>query len=478
MQKDIFTYELKLLRRDGIASLTLLLFLGAMMYAGWVGFSYTRALQEDQQTQLANYEALVAESYGEAREQERAMIRDSVSLDTYVWGPRNPYAIGSSLGKVIPLNMSPLTAFAIGQSDLHPAALKVSVAGVRSVGPTATLENPFKLLVGHFDLSFVFLFIYPLLIIALTYGLTAAERESGLLRMLLAQPIQLVSLVVGKISVRAAILAGSILLGTSVLWGFAGTEGLYDGWVSWLLVSFAYGVFWLGLCVFVDSRVNAASTSAIVLAGCWLLLAVVAPALISFFASTLYPVPSRMEYITAMRTESSLAQQQGAASLAQFFEDHPEIAPVNDDEANFAMLRIAREEQIAEQLAPLEGRYNEQRSKQQALIARMGYLSPTVLTHQAYMDIAGTGSAQFANFLEHAHAYQAVWKAHFVPKYFADVAFRANDFDVLPPFLPNDIRNERLFGRLLPPILMCFFCGLILLGLAFVRYRSQTIHMP
>ena len=475
MLKQVFKYELKLLRRDGMVGVTLVLFLGAMAYAGWLGLRYTSDKQAELITYQQDYQEGITEAINEALEKEEAMVRDSISLDTYTWGPRNPYSVGSSQGKLVILSQGPLTAFAIGQSDLHSAALKVSVAGVRSATPSVTLENPFKLLVGHFDLSFVFLYMYPLLIIALMFGLTSMERESGLLRMILSQSIELTTLVEGKIAARVLILGGGIVIGTGVLWLIVGTEGTLYRWVLWVLVAYAYGAFWIGLCVFVDSRIKAAATSAMVLAGCWLALAVVMPALISFFATSLYPVPSRMEYITAMRTESTVAQQQGAESLARFFEDHPEIAPVSDDDANFAMLRVAREEQIAEQLAPLDARFEEQRTRQQTFISRIGYLSPTVLAHQAFMDIAGTGQNRYSVFLEEAHAFQETWKAHFVPRYFADVAFRAADYEDLPSFDTTRLEDEQLTGRLILPISIILLVGLALLGLGFARYSRQEL---
>ena len=475
MLNKIFTYEMTLLRRDGVAAVTLVLFLGAMAYAGWLGLRYSQQKHTELQAYQLNYEKAIAEAKNEALEQEQAMMRDSISLDTYTWGPRNPYAIGSSQGKIVTLHPGPLMAFAIGQSDLQPTALKVSVAGVRSAAPTATLESPFKLLVGHFDLSFVFLYMYPLLIIALMFGLTSAEKESGLLRMLLAQPIKLSTLAGGKIAARAVILGGVILLGTGVLTLVSGAENVFHRWALWVLVAFAYGAFWMGLGVFVDSRVKGASASALVLAGCWLVFAVILPALISFFATALYPVPSRMEYITTMRTETSLAQQQGAASLARFLEDHPEIAPVSDDEANFAMLRVAREERIAEQLAPLESRFEAQQARQQAFIKKMGFLSPTVLAHQAFMEIAGTGPDRFARFLEEIHAFHEIWKAHFVPRYFSDLAFKAADFDTLPVFEAALQERDRLVGRVIPSVAFVLFAGLVLLGLGFARYQRQEL---
>ena len=475
MQKHVFRYEMKLLLRDGVAGITAVLFFGAMMYAGWLGVRYTNEMHVERVKYQQSYAEHIAEMKEEAEERERVMIQDSVSLDTYTWGPRNPYSVGSSTGYVVTVPPAPLAAFTIGQSDLQPVALKVTVAGVRAAGSSATLENPFKLLVGHFDLSFVYLYIFPLLIIGITYGLTSAERESGLLRMVMAQPIRLTSVVRGKIGVRVVLLGSCMVLGSGVIGVLAGVDVAFQRWLLWLLAAFIYGAFWVGLCVFVDSRVQAASTGALVLAGCWLAVAVVIPALVSFFATVLYPVPSRMEYITAMRTESSLAQQQGAASLARFFEDHPEIAPVSDDDANFAMLRVAREERIAEQLAPLEARYNEQQAKQKALIDKIGYLSPTVLTHQAFMDIAGTGSIQFVRFQEEAYAFQEAWKAHFVPRYFADVAFRAADYDGLPIWQSGPVFDKGLTGRIGPLLGCILLYSVLLFYFGFVKYRRQDL---
>ena len=463
------------MRADGIAGITIALFLGVMVYASWVGLRYIDSHEAERLSNLQDYEEEITRMQQEAVALEAEMVRDSVSLDTYTWGPRSPYSVGSSQGTVVAFPISSFAAFSIGQSDLHPAIMKVSAAGVRPVGRSATLENPFKLLVGHFDLNFVFLYIYPLLIIALTFGLTSSEQESGLLRMLLAQPVKLSTIVAGKIGVRALILGSSVLLGTGLFTLFLPGEGITGRWVLWVIASFVYGAFWFGLAVFVDSRVRSAATGALVLAGCWLVLAIVVPALVSFFSSVLYPVPSRMEYITAMRTETTVARQQGAASLARFFEDHPEIAPVSDEDANFAMLRVAQEERIAEQLAPLEAQYNDQRVRQQAFINRIGYFSPTVLTHQAYMDIAGTGSRTYASFREEVDTFQETWKAHMVPKYFADVAFRAADYELLPTFSDETVKNESVLAQIGPSMGFILIAGIVLFGLGLSRYRTYEL---
>jgi ABC-2 type transport system permease protein len=55
---------------------------------------------------------------------------------------------------------------------------------------------------GQFDAAFVVLFLYPLLICAVSFDLTATERDRGTLRMVLAQPVTLGDVVAGKMIVR------------------------------------------------------------------------------------------------------------------------------------------------------------------------------------------------------------------------------------------------------------------------------------
>jgi ABC-2 type transport system permease protein len=80
------------------------------------------------------------------------------------------------------------------------------------------IENPSHLLSGHFDLAFVIVYLFPLLIFALSYNLLSAEREIGTLRLLMSQPLALRTLVPGKVLVRAgALLALAVVAPVLVL---------------------------------------------------------------------------------------------------------------------------------------------------------------------------------------------------------------------------------------------------------------------
>jgi ABC-2 type transport system permease protein len=74
------------------------------------------------------------------------------------------------------------------------------------------MENPWNLLSGHVDVAFVVVYLLPLLIFALSYNLLSVEREQGTLRMLLSQPLNLTTLLLGKVTVRAGALLIFVVL--------------------------------------------------------------------------------------------------------------------------------------------------------------------------------------------------------------------------------------------------------------------------
>ena len=107
---------------------------------------------------------------------------------------------------------APLGALAVGQSDVYPGYLKVTARNLDAVVTGDQIEHPLAVASGHFDAAFVVLFLYPLLIFAVSFDLTATERDRGTLRMVLAQPVRLGDVVAGKMIARALMLALPVVL--------------------------------------------------------------------------------------------------------------------------------------------------------------------------------------------------------------------------------------------------------------------------
>ncbi|MEM6646521.1 MAG: DUF3526 domain-containing protein, partial [Bacteroidota bacterium] len=111
----------------------------------------------------------------------------------------------------------------------------------------------------------------------------------------------------------------------------------------------------------------------------------------------------------------------------------------------------------------------------QRLIRALGYLSPTVLTQQAFLEIAGTGHTRHASFMTSVHDFHDEWKAFFVPMLFANTPLRPADYDALPPFGFVEPTLRASAASLAAPLLLMLALGLIFGGAGYRRYRHHQL---
>jgi len=335
----------------------------------------------------------------------------------------------------------PLAALSVGQSDLYPSIHKLALNSRDTALTAAEYENPQRLLIGSFDVAFVVIYIVPLLLLGLTYNLVSAERERGTLPLLLLQQGTVKRIAFG----RSLFLGGLVLLAlVAILLGGLSFKGLI-GQVSgaalfgWLAVAFFYGLFWVGLAVFVASRGAGSATNAVVLAGAWLLFTIIVPSTVSVAAKAIYPVPSRMAYIDAQRVVTEEARNRQSQLLAEYFEDHPELASAETQAAVaagtqtnprlIAHLGYQEQERL---LAPVRARYAEQLERQQGLVDALKYLSPALLAQAAFNDLSGTSMERHREFQRQASDFHDVLRDFFQPKIIEGGDF--TEYDQVPRF--------------------------------------------
>jgi ABC-2 type transport system permease protein len=394
--------------------------------------------------------------------------------------PRSPANFGGRLGlRYATLPPGPLAPLAIGQSDLLPYYFKVSTDARENIVSATEIENPQRLLVGRFDLAFVLIFLYPLLILAITYNMISAEKEQGTLALALSQPVSLGTLVTGKVLLRAAVLLG-IVIGCSLLALIATGVSLTASDAAgrlllWVAAVAAYGAFWFALAVAVASLGRPSATTAALLASAWLVLVVLLPALFNLGVTTLYPVPSRVEMVQAMRIASDEATAAGATLLASYYEDHPELAVGGAEQAmsDFNVVRVAVNDDVERRVRPIVERYETQIRRQQATIDQLRYLSPAVLLQDALNDVAGTGTPRHRRFIDQVTAYHAEWRAYFTPRIFRKATL--TNFDEAPRFVFVEEPLADVAARVIPAI-----AGLVVLAVAIgwvglVRLRRYPV---
>ncbi len=462
MLLHIIKNEWRNLRADKTLWLVAALFAVSAIYATVNGFAWTnfqrQTLAEAAAEETARYDALRIQIADYDRNAPEQLSRFS--------DPRDPAAAGRNVGqRYAAMPPAPLAAVSIGQSDLLPYYFKINTRSQQTFTSNDEIENPTNLLAGRFDLAFVIIYLLPLLILALSYNFLSGEREAGTLQMLLSQPINVRSVVIGKIALRFAVIT-VLVLGFSLAALLLGGGNPFAEVVLiraflWTLAVVVYVAFWFALAVAVNAFNWKSATNAVALAAVWLLFVIIIPSLAGVLVTTIYPVPSRVEMINQMRDASSEAAAQGSQILAKYTEDHPELMQGEYDPDDAAARTYAVQEAVDRQAQPVLTAYDEQLRKQQNLVKTVQFLSPAIVMQEVLNDISGAGNARYQHFLAQVRSYHADWQNYFIPRVFQKMKITATTYDAAPRFVWQEENTNHVAGRVLHGL-----SGIIIFGLA------------
>ncbi len=428
-----FKYELKLLFRSRwiqLLSITLLLLFG---------FSVFNGLQKVEKRKND-----IAAAHQEVRENDDMMLKllDSVERGMEVsasrWTiPTSPMAVGNYHPRVAAMAPHSMAFIATGQADLFTHYVKPTVTGDDFALNFAEMTSPVQLLFGSFDLAFVIVFLLPLLIIAFSYDVLSAEKESGSLRLLAAQPIGIQKWVLQKMGLRffwlSILVIGSLLV---VFFGLGLSPILQAKTFFGLLgLILAYMLFWFALAFLINLWVGSSAKNAVALLGLWVVFVLLVPSILNQLGNTLYPMPSRTLMINEMRSLKTEVTKKQDEILDNFLRDHPEYA-INDTTQyrGFYHRYMASQKLIKEELSPVLSEYETQLQKQQQWVGRLRWISPAIIVQESLNQMAGTSTQDYENFRNQVVAFAGTWRAHFMPFLYNNRNFSQKDQPNLPEF--------------------------------------------
>ncbi|MBS1826825.1 MAG: DUF3526 domain-containing protein [Acidobacteria bacterium] len=476
MLAQIMKYEWRNLQADRMpfavaAILGLAIAYGAANGSNWVRFQQSNidAALKEQSTRMSSIRAEMAKL--NAGEKKVSAFAD----------PRLPQSFGRNMGlHYVVMPPAPLGSLAVGQSDLQPYYFKVSTNSKETFVNNDEIENPVHLLAGRFDLAFAVLYLFPLVILAFSYNIVSAEKEAGTLALALSQPVGLGRLITAKVVLRAMfVFAVSILIsvaGVAAGGAALSAEGALPRLLLWVGVTVLYGAFWFVLAIGMNALGRSSATNAMVLAGVWLLLVVIIPAVLNVAVKAMYPVPSRIELIQAIRVAGEESTREGSKLLARYMEDHPEMAPAGSSGSapDFGTLLVALNDATERKVRPVLARFDHQLQQQQQFVERFRYVSPAIVAQSAIQDLAGSGTHRYQHFLAQVDAYHRRWRDYFVPRILRKQQLTGSDLDLLPQFTYQQEDNAAVMWRC-TQALGSLCVPLILLGvpamLALRRYR-------
>lgn len=460
-----------------LTSVLLTAFIGYALYNGLIEtVSREKALAQLEQKQQAQQQSNIA---------LLRRIMAGTEKPTPFANPADPTSVGGGLGaRYAIMPAAPLAPLAFGQSDLLPSYYKVTYGSKNAFMYDTEIENPWNLLSGHFDLAFVVVYLLPLLIFALSYNLLSGEREQGTLRMLLSQPLGLASILLGKVAIRAlSILAIGLVVPLVILVVTRPeirTSTQLISLLAWIGITAAYALFWFGLAIAVNTLGRSSAANALILIVIWVLLVLVVPVLLNVGVAIASPTPSRAELATRTRlvTTTGLTRYQDQLSTDYSYVEKPEsLAPKDGKIEIGARLQgyYLMQKDVDTEIDGILEQFNTQLAGQQALVDRLGILSPAIVIHEGLTALAGSGSQRYRRFQRQVEAYHQSWRQFLEPRILSGIAITEADFERMPRFAWQEESASGaladVFGRLLQVLLP----ALLLFGIGIWRARRYRV---
>jgi ABC-2 type transport system permease protein len=358
-----------------------------------------------------------------------------------------------------------LAKFSIGQRDIFPYYQAVRSYGLYSGIFSAEIANPLKLLTGNFDLSFVFIFLLPLLIIALCYNLLSSEREQGTLSILLSNQISLSKLVFVKLFFRfLLVLVITILL---FLFGLIWAKIPFDSnAIAYFSITCLYILFWFGASFWIISLQKSSAFSALGLLGCWLLFVLIIPTMLNLYLESIYPVPNGANLQNQLRDISTKGwNAPHKETIGKYFAELPQNK-VDTNKVNANMVfEIAAIHLMDKTSQPVFNEYKNELAKRVNASKSISWLSPAAQTQVMMNQLANTDTESHLSFLENMESYYPKLKGFFDAQKLQNHKFEKADFDKIPTVETPKIADFSVFGGFLTGLLFIgFFVILGILG--------------
>ena len=456
---ELISLEWSRLRRDWIfwactGFCSVLLAYGLKNGFDWMHF---------QQQSIQRAGQIEQEKREEARKKSAALDREQNDGEIDFWSdPRTAIGFeGAYLRLHDCLAPTPLAMVGIGQSDLLPYCVRITTGPWPIFLASYEWENPLRLLLGRVDCAFVLIYLMPLAILALSFNLFSRERELGTLSLLFANPLSPREWLSISFLLRAGLFLGIILI-VLVLGLFAGGFDL-SGTVAlprlifWLGLIGSYGGFWFALAWLFNARGRDSAANALGLATIWLIFVIVLPGCLNLLVKQLYPLPSRVAFINALRETTVQSERQGSSLLQKYLYDHPELTRDHgkSEGDDFFSTLIAVNAETERVLAPDLRRFRSQSLAQNALIDQLAWLSPAIVFQQTANRLSGNDGARHRRFEEAVAAHRQKVKAFFDPKFVSEARF--TEYDQVPRFDYQEFDFDSIARRSLFGILVLIF---------------------
>ena len=395
---------------------------------------------------------------------------------------------------------TPLSVFANGLEEALPTYLGMTRNGVRQ-GSTGIAQAPLSYALGNLDFLFVMSTVFSLLALLFTFDAVAGERESGTLRITLANSLPrdlfLWSKLMGGYLVFVTPFLVSFIAGLLLLvWqGFPlGEPDIFPRVLCIMLVSFLYIAVFFAIGVVISTYLDSAKTALIVAFTFWVFAVLIAPRVGFLTAKLIAPTQTEQSvYMEKTVLRYNLTKdKQDRINKKMFDILGASVALTPETQEKLDKLRGPIEEEFRQkfqnQANQIDMEYRREKERQEQVGETFSRITPTSSLIYLVMNLTQTGKLKRNIYFQTGDRYYA--QLH--DEYFSNIsddalaqilqlADRMNPSSKSetekippPPHLTDIPLADTLEHSVLDVLLLCFF-AVVLTTVAFLKFFRSDI---
>lgn len=362
-----------------------------------------------------------------------------------------------------------LTALSIGQRDINPSIQSVTIRTLEAQKYDTDLNNPSALQSGNLDLGFVIIYLFPLVIIALTFNLVSEEQERGTWRMVVIQSKSVVKILARKLFVRAGLIYFVLLILFVIAIGVLGLP-VNEALTGFIVLTVLYVAFWFAFCFWIASFQRSSSFNALTLLSVWITLSILLPASVNNYVANRYPVPEALGAMVEQRDGYHEKWDiDRKATMDKFYEHYPEFKKHGVPDAEFSWLWYYAMQQMGDDESAHQSKAMQETIMQREEASRsVAVIIPTIHTQLLLNDLARTSLSDHLGLLNKTNEFHEQLRLHFYPKIFDNTSVKDEDWNAFKP--EHLVKQSNINWSMM--VLPLFFLIAVISMLTFVNMRK------
>ncbi|KYG81715.1 ABC-2 type transport system permease protein [Roseivirga ehrenbergii] len=475
--KTLIRYEWKSFIRNKFQLLLLCITFGFGIYGIYYGNAEIEAQRETirivtalEESEFAQYRASFDNTNSSP---DLEQIHDIAAQPSFAWFRHGYHAI---------IHPHDYASLAIGQRDLFRYYYRLTGMSLHYQLFENELANPVNLMAGNFDLSFVIIYLFPLIIIAFCYGLFSSEKENGTLPLLQIQTMSIQKITLIRLGFYFVIITGLALLISFLGLLYSGNvlaQGNLLAALVWLLAVLVYCSFWFGLLFLIIGLRKNSAFNAISAAGCWIFLLIIIPSVLNVLVTVKYPLNSSTLAGLTRRTglENENDQEESREVIREFLAYRPDLEGTDSLIQNnlmpkayaaYTTLKGMESQKVVDD-------YNEQVERRSKWTSKFHWLSPSVSLQEVFSQTTETDLATLVRFQNALSDFHGEITDFYFTRLFWDKPILEKDYDNLPQFsMPQTADKWRPILTSLAGVSLYTIC-LFSVGLIQMRRRIEGV---